>query len=268
MTKISKEKLLELKVELKLKGFKYTQSNGMHMFLNAAILQGIELNGEVINPFCVGDDMDRIYGIDNVGNEVRDACKAIEQVISGRGVHIHKDEDIPVSDGELMDTSQDVSLQEADQTYGIVPQYLTDELIKKHPGTIPMLISMQKTDPDQIKELTDSSGKPLKIRGKTVRYVDTAYMTTALNYATLMDWSFEVLESREDTIDKKKHFSVLGCLTIHSTEGKDIMKQQWGSQVLKSKMEVGDALKAAASDSMKKCASMFGIAADIYGCVV
>lgn len=138
--------------------------------------------------------------------------------------------------------------------FGVVPKYLTDELIAKHPGTIPTLISLQKTAAIHIKE-----------RERGLKYVDTGYMTIALNWATLMDWSFEVLETREDIIDKKRHYSVLGCITINTTEGKTIMKQQWGSQVLKAKMEVGDALKSAASDSMKKCASMLGIAADVYG---
>lgn len=254
MTKISTKQLEDITAELLPKGFKLRQSNGINQYLNAAILQGIELNGDSINPFCIGDDTERIYGMGNVGNEVRDACKIIEQVIHGNEV------DIPACDSEIINELAAIESTGNTPVFGIVPQYLTDALIEKHPGTIPVLISMQRTDPNQIK--TRKSGNGI------VKYVDTGYITTALNYATLMDWSFEVLESREDIIDKKQHFSVLGCLTIHTTEGKDIMKQQWGSQVLKAKMEVGDCLKAAASDSMKKCASMTGIAADVYNGMV
>ena len=253
MTKITPEQLKEIKDTLALKGFKYKQSNGIHNFINAAILQGIEVKGTgAINPFCIGDDTERIHGIYNCGNEVRTAVDIIAQILMGTEAEMM--EDAKVHEAELIDIPTNAELDAAGQVFGVIPKYLTGELIAKHPGTVPALISMQKTAAMHIKE-----------REKGLKYVDTAYMTIALNWATLMDWSFEVIETREDTIDKKKHFSVLGCVTIHTTEGKTIMKQQWGSQVLKSKMEVGDALKAAASDAMKKCASMLGIAADVYG---
>jgi len=254
MTKISTDQLNTLKDELSSKGFKYRLSNGTHMFLNAAILQGIELDGTTINPFCIGDDIERIYGMDNVGNEVRDACKFIEKVINSE-VDV-----VTVHDGEIISAPTTIESIGDAPSFGIVPQYLTNALISKHPGSIPSLISMQRTDPNQIKERKSGGGM--------VKYVDTAYMTVALNWACLMDWDFHVLETREDTIDKKRHFTVLGCLVIHTTEGKKITKQQFGSAVLKAKQETGDCLKAAASDSLKKCASQLGIAADVYGGMV
>ena len=257
MTKVPPEQLKEIKDTLVLKGFKYKQSNGIHNFLNAAILQGIEVKGtDSINAFCVGDDTERIYGMDNCGNEVRTAVDIIAQILMGTEAEMM--EDAKVHEGVIIppDTPNppEKAPDQAGLTTGVIPQYLTNELIDKHPGTIPALLSMQKTAPMYIKS-----------REKGLKYVDVSYMTTALNLATLMDWSFEVLETKDYEMDKKHHFAVLGCLTIHTTEGKDIMKQQWGSQVLKAKMEVGDALKAAASDALKKCASMLGIAGDVYG---
>ena len=256
MTKLRPEQLKTIKAEMLKKSFKYRQSNGIDNYLNAAILEGIEMKGSNINPFVVGDDGERVYGYDQVGNETRVAVSIIEQILMDQDIEPAKDATEPEPKEPTLEPAKS-EIVPKDQLYEIIPQYLTDELIKNHPGTTAALISMQKTAEINIKERKGPKGVML-------RYVDTAYMTTALNWATLMDWDFEVVETREDTIDKKRHISVLGCLTVHTTDGKIIVKQQWGSQVLKVGMEMGDALKAAASDSMKKCASMLGIAADVY----
>lgn len=269
MSKVPADKLKAIKVELLKHGFKYRQSNGIHNFLNAAILQGIELNGHDINPFCVGADTDRIYGYDNVGLEVRDMIPIIEDILMEPASE-PQDED-KAHEGQVVppDTPNPIEkipdhAGEAGLITGVIPQYLTNELIEKHPGTIPALLSMQRTAPQYIQS-----------REKGMKYVDVSYMTTALNLAALMDWSFEAVETRVDDMEEydpkkkknviKKHISTLGRLTVHTTEGKTIIKEQWGSQVLKYKMEMGDAIKAATSDALKKCASMLGIAADVYG---
>ena len=55
------------------------------------------------------------------------------------------------------------------------------------------------------------------------------------------------------------------------TEGYDIVKSQFGGAAIKKKrnsneiIDIGDDLKAAATDSMKKCLTLFGFAADVYG---
>lgn len=248
--KISNEQKETIKVEMENKHFKYRQSNGIDNYLNAAILEGIEIKGENINPFCIGDDGERVYGYDNTGNETRAAVSIIEQILMGDNIIMEPEIE------ELTEAPGTPAIPQEVKT-GVIPQYLTNEIIAKHPGTIPCLISMQKTDPRQIKERKGMGGK-------NVKYVDTAYMTVALNYAALMDWSFEVIETRTDDIGGKLNISVLGCISMQTTDDNTITKQQWGSQVLKDKMEVGDALKAAASDAMKKCASMYGIATDVY----
>jgi len=256
--KLTADQLKTAKEKMLTANYEYKQSNGVHNFLNVAIQEGIELKTDcTVNPFWVDIDDTRVYGLDPVGNETRDAVLILEKIFEEQTQE-------PLEPTAKEPQPQKQEIIPAGQLYGIVPEYLTDALIKNHPGTIPCLISMQKTNPAMIKEMTDASGKPVKVRGKIMKYVDTAYMTVALNYATLMNWNFEVLETRDDMIEKEKHVSVLGCLTIITTEGHTIQKQQWGSQVLKAKMELGDAFKAAASDSMKKCASMLGIAADVY----
>lgn len=251
LTKLHKETILD---EMKKKHFNHKQSNGIDIYFNKAINEGIEVKGtDNINPFVM-NDLERMYGYDQVGNETRAAVSSIEQILMEDAPEQAAEEQEPAKqEGE--EPKNEIVPQ--NQLYGIIPQYLTDELIKNHPGTTAALISMQKTAEINIRERKGPKGTVLS-------YVDTAYMTTALNWATLMDWDFEVVETREDTIDKKRHISVLGCLTVHTTDGKIIVKQQWGSQVLKAGMEMGDALKAAASDALKKCASMLGIAGDVY----
>ena len=244
--RIDKQIMIKINSAMADLNYKHRQSNGVENYVNAAIKEGIELRGLDISPFAVDTDGTRIYDLNQCGNETRLAVTTIEDILN-----------LPAYDQD----EGAIAPECTDLVTSIVPQYLTDAIIEKHPGTISALIHMQQTDPRQIKKRTGPKGTVLK-------YVDTAYMTVALNYATLMDWSFEVMETRTDVIEGKTHISVLGCVTLHTTEGDTIVKQQWGSQVLKMGMEMGDALKAAASDAMKKCASMYGIAADVYGGVV
>ena len=90
------------------------------------------------------------------------------------------------------------------------------------------------------------------------------------------DWSFEVQEYKFD-LDIGQVF-VLGKLTVN-TGGKSIVKMQFGRQDIKFKnewidgkkhpnknpLDLGNDLKAATTDCLKKCASELGIASDIYG---
>lgn len=120
------------------------------------------------------------------------------------------------------------------------------------------LLMMQRTDPEHIKTKMVKKaigGKPAKY----VSFVDVQYMTRALNFAFGFNWSFDVIETRQEG----EYLTVLGKLIVNM-DGTTISKTQWGSQQLRAKMELGDGLKAATSDALKKCASMFGIAADVY----
>lgn len=97
-------------------------------------------------------------------------------------------------------------------------------------------------------------------------YVTGTYVEKVLNYAFGWDWSFEVKEhGREGNL-----VWVLGKLTIHSSNGNSLIKEQFGrADVKKSKtggdLDFGNDMKAAATDALKKCASLMGVASDIYG---
>ena len=114
---------------------------------------------------------------------------------------------------------------------------------------------------------------------KGLSYVSGDTVTRILNKAFNYRWSFEILETRiiesQDKAIKPKYGEkeqtfvaqnpVVQChgrLTIPGFGS----REQWGSQPLIGGSDVQEhSFKSAATDSMKKCASLFGIALDLYG---
>ena len=120
-------------------------------------------------------------------------------------------------------------------------------------------IIFAKTPPKFIKQ------RPAKGGGKW-NYVQTAYFQKCLNLMFGFDWDFEIID--EKILDKQ--VIVKGKLTCRAG-GKQIIKMQYGRKDIAFKkdsteqLDLGNDLKAAASDALKKCASEIGIAGDIYG---
>jgi hypothetical protein len=96
--------------------------------------------------------------------------------------------------------------------------------------------------------------------GKTLSYVDVAAVITRLNEGC-ESWSFEVVSHKVEADE----VIVLGKLTA---DGQTKM-HFGGSMVTLDKdgraVSIADDLKAAASDALKKCASLFGVALELYG---
>lgn len=122
---------------------------------------------------------------------------------------------------------------------------------------------LKRTPEQYIKE------RPAKGGGKW-QYVTGGYVKKCLNLMFGWDWDFEILE------DKILHDEAIvkGRLTCR-TNGKTIIKTQYGNKdVIYRKqtdpnqpripLSIGNDLKAAATDCLKKCAAEIGIAADIY----
>jgi hypothetical protein len=92
-------------------------------------------------------------------------------------------------------------------------------------------------------------------------YIDAALIIQRLNEAFEGQWSFEILEHQIHETE----VLVLGKLTANG-----IAKSQFGrSEVTRRKSDqkiisIGDDLKAAATDSIKKCATLFGVGLQIY----
>lgn len=121
-----------------------------------------------------------------------------------------------------------------------------------------LLKLLQKT-PDKHKYTRPAKG------GGTWDYVTGTYVEKVLNYVTGWNWDFEIKEhgSQGDVV------WVLGRLIIR-VGNTTIAKEQFGRADVKKKkdgvlLDYGNDLKAAATDSLKKCASLLGIASDIYG---
>lgn len=129
-------------------------------------------------------------------------------------------------------------------------------------------IIQSPTDPSLIK--TRKSGKT------DLSYVSGDIVTRMLNKAFRYKWSFYILETRvvdsQDKMDKyKKNEPGVPQLPVVQVHGRLVVpgwgiREQWGAQPLSGGSDVQEhAFKSAATDAMKKCASMFGIALDLYG---
>ena len=93
--------------------------------------------------------------------------------------------------------------------------------------------------------------------GLVLDYLETATVIRRLNEAFGSDWNFRVLEQGVDT--EAKAAWVLGELTALG-----LIKQQFGAKDIYEKSTLGDNLKSAASDCLKKCATLFGVGLHLY----
>lgn len=106
-------------------------------------------------------------------------------------------------------------------------------------------------------------------------YVTGVYVKKVLNLMFGWDWDFEVVNFQ--VMDEAKQCVVHGKLTCR-TGNKTIVKHQFGRADIKYKkvaedapdqtrypLDLGNDLKAATTDALKKCASELGVASDIYG---
>jgi hypothetical protein len=113
-------------------------------------------------------------------------------------------------------------------------------------------------DPAQIRQREGRGGKMLD-------YLETHAVITRLNEAFNGAWSFEVVDYKtmEGEIIVQGKLTAggqvkaqFGSADIHRARGEDGQK---GAPV-----SIGDDLKAAASDALKKCATLFGVGLHLY----
>jgi len=101
--------------------------------------------------------------------------------------------------------------------------------------------------------------------GISLGYVEVGYIINILNQAFGWDWDFRILDQQVG----KRQVWVRGELTVRVGDHV-ITKGQFGGADIKynrqsnEPVSIADDLKAAASDCLKKCASMLGIAGDVY----
>lgn len=106
--------------------------------------------------------------------------------------------------------------------------------------------------------------------GRKLPYTDTAYVIRLLNEAFRWGWDF-IVDNEEVLYNGDRPFEVKvrGKLIIRFGEH-EIIKTQFGCQPIEwlrdgsAPVSLGDAYKGAASDALKKCASLLGVALDLY----
>ena len=91
--------------------------------------------------------------------------------------------------------------------------------------------------------------------GKMLDYLEAHSVIARLNEAFEGQWTFRVL----DRIVTEEEIAVLGELTAENE-----MKQQWGSKTREEHVPLGDTIKAATSDALKKCSTLFGVGLHLY----
>ncbi len=142
------------------------------------------------------------------------------------------------------------------------------EEMPTQPAQTPVMNSSQlaiiqgKTPKNYIKQRQGRGGKMLD-------YVEVGYVVQVLNEAFNFMWDFEVADQGVG----KDQVWVKGILRIHITPEFSIKKSAFGGSEIKkwaagikvgSAMDIGDDLKAAAADALKKAASLVGVAGDVY----
>lgn len=270
MTKLTPEQLKEIKAAMLKKNFKYKQINGIHNFINGAIMEGIEVKTDCsINPYWTDIDTKR-YGYDAVGNETRTAISILEQIFMEDAPEQAEKEQ--VTPKQEVEAEGEIVPKNEDQLYGILPENLTDNLIANHPGSTAALIGLQKTPPEYVKVISDKSGKPILKNGSETHYVEGHVMNTEANWAFLFDWDSEVLEMSEYEYE----ITALVKCTFRFTDGKVVTKTQEGgaekrfSRTLKDSegnkrwIMIADTKKAAITDGEKKCISKLGVNKDVF----
>lgn len=148
-----------------------------------------------------------------------------------------------MSKGVATITKKDIDLSEAMQ------------LTEKQLG-----ILLQKTPAKYVHQ------RPAK-GGGSWSYVTGGYVKKVLNLMFGFNWDFEIVDEMIQL--EAKQVIVKGKLTCRYQDT-TIVKMQYGRQDLKFKrgstdlLDLGNDLKGAATDALKKCASELGVAADIY----
>src|SRR5437667_3376453 len=106
--------------------------------------------------------------------------------------------------------------------------------------------------------------------GLQFAYVEHGYVTERLNLVFGFNWDFEIVDKQ--ILDEE--VIVEARLTVRTPGGQTIVKTQFGGAEIKRHasgprsgrpLSIADDYKAAASDALKKCASLLGIGLDLYG---
>jgi hypothetical protein len=114
-----------------------------------------------------------------------------------------------------------------------------------------------------------------ELSGKKFTYVEGNYVIERLNEAFGNAWSNEAKVENWDLVAKAQQVVVHVRLKVRLADGTEIVKENFGGSEVKfykkdhatkpgQPIDVANDIKAATMDGIKKCASWFGICADVY----
>lgn len=110
--------------------------------------------------------------------------------------------------------------------------------------------------------------------GKVFEYVPKGYFEKALNMMFgINGWNTEVkqvIQREKKTKDKDGNLKTVVDVVVqlrleYFINGQKYYKEQFGSAEAYEANPLGDSMKSAASDALKKCCSQLGLAGDVYG---
>lgn len=128
-------------------------------------------------------------------------------------------------------------------------------------GLMPLKEILEREFPkEQIKQKKSKSGKSLS-------YIQAWNVIDRLNEAFGYKWNWEIVSHEV----RDRQIICIGRLTV-KIDGETIIKEAFGSKEIETLKadkniavnELGDDLKAACSDALKKAASLFGIGLHLY----
>jgi hypothetical protein len=157
-----------------------------------------------------------------------------------------------------------------------------DQIVKKLQLKIDQVTRTQSVlNQNQIQKLWNSTPKRYKYSrpgkaGGTYSYVKVNYVRQVLDSVFGFNWSFDVETSLAEAFEVAKITKT--CIVKGVLTGKvkidgewiELRKTQFGRAEVKFKrnstdtLDFGADMKAATSDALKKCASLLGVAADLY----
>lgn len=126
-------------------------------------------------------------------------------------------------------------------------------------GKIALTVLNEATPIDKIKQRPGNAGR-------TFKYIEIGYVVKQLDRAFGRLWDWEIIDQNVGT----SQLWVKGRLTVHLAPNFDLKKETFGSSDIKKfsqtglVIDIGNDLKSASSDALKKAASMLGIASDVY----
>jgi hypothetical protein len=139
----------------------------------------------------------------------------------------------------------------------------------------------------QMLSVVSSPTQPSVIRrrdgraGQTFRYVAGADVIRTMNVVFGMRWSFEIVNtSTYNSFGQSLPEAVVVHGRIRATlpDGTEVVKEHFGTSAVKTRqkrlphtaeyeeslLDIGSDMKAAATDALKKCASLLGVHLDVY----